>query len=197
MSGLRRLIDRYSHSLGQLVRFGIVGGLGVGVNMAVMVAVAKLLPLGWESAGIPEGEGIWWPILDTGFNIRWYHVMSSLAFLVANLFNFQLNRWWTFKSHRSAEWLKEYWPFLTVGLVALGIGQVVFTALMHPQSPMALPTSILDGSTGLRSRHYWANLIMIIFTIPVSFLLNKFWTFRAIRDQGGQDSSQDPAGVGG
>ena len=55
---------------------------------------------------------------STSFNIRWYHVMSMVAFMVANLFNFQLNRWWTFGSHRHSGWWREYWPFLTVGLIA-------------------------------------------------------------------------------
>ena len=53
---------------------------------------------------------------------------------------------------------------------------------MDERSPLGLPTSLLDGSSGFRSRIYWANLIMIVFTIPVSFLLNKFWTFRAVRE---------------
>jgi len=151
------------------------------VNTFVLFAVAKLLPLVWPTAGIPEGFGVWAVIPGTDLNVRWFNVMSATAFLVANLFNFQLNRWWTFKSHQAAGWSREYWPFLTVGLVALGLGQLVITTLMDESSPLGLPTSLLDGSSGFRSRLYWANLIMIVFTIPVSFLLNKFWTFRAIR----------------
>lgn len=174
--------SRYSKSIGQLIRFGVVGGLGVFVNMVTLIAVNKLFPLIWTSAGIPAGRGVWWPILDSGFNIRWYHVMFTVAFLVANVFNFQLNRWWTFKSSGSASWFREYWPFLTVGLVALGIGIVGSTALLNPESPIALPVSFFDNSNGLRNPLYWANLIMIAINIPVSFLLNKFWTFRAIRE---------------
>ncbi len=179
---LRTKYSRYSNSIWQLFRFGVVGGLGVLVNMLALIIVTKLFPLIWPGAGIPEGEGVWWPIVGTEFNVRWYHVMASVAFLVANVFNFQLNRLWTFKSYHASGWFREYWPFLTVGLAALGIGLVIFTALMNPGSPVALPSDILDGSSGLRSRKYWANLIMIVCTIPISFLLNKFWTFRAIRE---------------
>jgi len=181
MDWLRTKYLRYGNSLRQLFRFGVVGGLGVLVNTFVLFAVAKLLPLVWPTAGIPEGFGVWAVIPGTDLNVRWFNVMSATAFLVANLFNFQLNRWWTFKSHQAAGWSREYWPFLTVGLVALGLGQLVITTLMDESSPLGLPTSLLDGSSGFRSRLYWANLIMIVFTIPVSFLLNKFWTFRAIR----------------
>lgn len=178
---MRRLLARHSGSVAQLLRFAVVGGAGVFVNMAVLILVAKIFPLLWGSAAVPEGEGVWSAIPGTPFNVRWYHVMSAVAFLVANLFNFQLNRWWTFKSHNSATWFKEYWPFLTVGLVSLGAGQLIITALMHPHSPVALPTDILDGSTGFPNRHYWANLISIAATIPISFLVNKFWTFRSVR----------------
>ena len=182
MKWLTTKYSRYGSSLWQLFRFGVVGGLGVLVNLLVLFVVAKLFPLIWSGAGIPEGFGVWAVIPGTDLNIRWFNVMSAVAFLVANVFNFQLNRWWTFKSNRAAGWFREYWPFLIVGLIALGLGQLVLTALMDESSPLGLPTSLLDGSSGFRSRIYWANLIMIVFTIPVSFLLNKFWTFRAVRD---------------
>ena len=175
MNAIGRLLRNNKDSLWQFIRFGIVGGLGVLVNMGVLIACRKLFPLLWASAGVPEGEGVWFAIPGTEYNIRWYHVMSTVAFLLANLFNFQLNRWWTFKSHKLAGWFREYWPFLIVGLVALAVGQVIITALMHP---------------GLRSRQYWANLISIICTIPVNFLVNKFWTFRAARQPSGKQGGQ-------
>ena len=53
----------------------------------------------------------------TAFHVRWYHGYSTVAFLVANLWNFQLNRMWTFRSTHHARWWKEYWPFLAVGLL--------------------------------------------------------------------------------
>lgn len=181
MNWLRVKYSRYSNSIWQLFRFGIVGGLGVLVNTIVFIAANKVFPLIWPGAGTPEGFGVWLTIPGTDLNIRWFNVMSAVAFLVANVFNFQINRWWTFKSNRAAGWFREYWPFLTVGLIALAIGQLFLNNLMDVRSPIGLPTSIFDGSNGLRNRSYWANLIMIVITIPVSFLLNKFWTFRAVR----------------
>lgn len=160
----------------------MVGGLGFFVNLATLFVVRKLFPVIWSSAGMPAGEGVWWPIPGSAFNIRWYHVMYTIAFLVANLFNFQLNRRWTFKSSRAAGWFREYWPFLTVGLAALIITNLGSTALMNEGSPVALPRDILDGSSGLRDPFYWTAIIMIVINIPVSFFLNKFWTFRAVRE---------------
>ncbi|MHA6511353.1 GtrA family protein [Tessaracoccus sp. Z1128] len=176
---IRSIVERYRNSIGQFLRFGTVGGLGVVVNMAAIWVQRHGLPLIWPGAA--HGGGAWWAIPGTEFNIRWYHVMSMVAFMVANLVNFQLNRRWTFVSHRHSGWWREYWPFLTVGLVAQGIGMVLLTLLMWEQSPLALPSDVFDNSSGLRTKLYWAQLIMIIFTIPVSFLLNKFWTFRSIR----------------
>ena len=176
---IRRLVSRYRTSLGQLLKFCLVGASGVVVNLAVYYAAAKLLPYIWVSA--TDVTNVWVPIAGTAYNIRWFLVFSMIAFVVANLSNYQLNRMWSFRSKHHAGWFKELLPFFTVGLLAQCIGMGLEQALMHPQSPIGLPDSVFDGSSGLRNKGYWAHLIMICVTIPVSFLLNKFWTFRAIR----------------
>ena len=102
-----------------------------------------------------------WDLPLTDFNIRWYHVYSTIAFLVANLWNFQLNRLWTFRSARHSGWLREYLPFLTVGLLAQIVGLGILTLLMHPGSPFSLSPAFFDDSTGFRTRLYWAQLITI------------------------------------
>jgi hypothetical protein len=48
-------------------------------------------------------------------------------------------------------------------------------------SPLALPTSVFNDSSGLRNRFYWAQLIAIGIVTPLSFVLNKIWTFSAVR----------------
>lgn len=155
-----------------LVRFAVVGASGVLVNLLTLILVKRLGP-GFDAAviGLPLGE----------FNLRWYHVYSTCAFFVANLWNFQLNRSWTFRSAGHARWWKEYWPFLAVGLAGQGIGLVLLTALMHPHSILSLPTSVLDDTSGFRTRLYWAQLIVIGVMTPLSFVINKLWTFAAVR----------------
>lgn len=173
MSGrLARLAARHRRNLGQLVRFSLVGASGVVVNLLTLVVLRRVGPH-FEDAVLAL------PVDD--YNLRWYHLYSTTAFLVASLTNFQLNRSWTFRSSRHAAWWKEYWPFLTVGLVAQLIGLALLTLLMHPQSPISLPTDPLDDSTGLRTRLYWAQLIVIAAVTPLSFVLNKIWTFAAVR----------------
>ncbi|PVG83535.1 GtrA family protein [Nocardioides gansuensis] len=164
--------ERQRRNVGQLARFGVVGTSGVLVNMATLIAVRKLGPHFEEAiVGIPLTE----------FNLRWYHVYSTIAFLIANLSNFQLNRTWTFKSAAHAGWWREYWPFLAVGMMGQLIGLGLLTLLLHPHSVISLPTSIFDDTTGFRSRLYWAQLIVIVLVTPLSFVLNKLWTFAAVR----------------
>jgi putative flippase GtrA len=164
--------ERHRHNVVLLARFAVVGASGVLVNLFVLVVVRRLGPH-FEDVlvGIPASE----------FNVRWYHLYSTVAFLVANLWNFQLNRSWTFRSSGHSRWWREYWPFLAVGLAGQALGLVLLTVLLHPGSPLALPTSVLDDSTGLRSLLYWGQLIVIAVVTPLAFVLNKLWTFAAVR----------------
>jgi putative flippase GtrA len=166
------LFVRHRHNWVQLGRFALVGASGVLVNMLTLIVVKKLGPDAREAiVGIPF----------TDFNVRWYHVYSTIAFLVANLWNFQLNRSWTFRSSHRAVWWREYLPFFIVGLLGQLVGLVLLTLLMHEGSPLHLPEAIFDNSTGLRTGLYWAQLIVIAVVTPVSFVLNKLWTFTAVR----------------
>jgi len=172
------LVTRYRHSFGQLVKYGLVGASGVIVNLVVAYACSKIAPHIWASA---HQENVFWAIPGTPYSIRWFLVFSMVAFVFANLSNYQLNRIWSFKSKHHAGWFKELVPFFVVGLLAQCLGMILEQALMHPHSPIELPDSVFNNTTGLRTKWYWAHLIMICVTIPISFVLNKFWTFRAIR----------------
>ena len=166
------VLTRHRRNLTLLGRFGLVGASGVLVNLLTLVVLRRVGPH-FDAAVVALGS--------SGFNLRWYHVYSTVAFLVANLSNFQLNRSWTFRSSRARRWWSEYWPFLVVGLGAQVVGLVLLTLLMHPHSPVSLPTSVLDDSSGLRNRLYWSQLIVIAVVTPLSFVLNKLWTFAAVR----------------
>jgi putative flippase GtrA len=174
---LNDLYQRLRPSLFQFFRFGLVGGFGVLVNQAVLIGCNVL---GRDFFAASENAAVF-GIPFTDLSVRNYHLWSTLAFLIANLFNFVVNRHWTFKSANKAPFLKEYLPFLSVGLFAQGIGLLILTALMHPDSPISLPTNIFTGEVGLLNKLYWANLITIICVTPINFMLNKLWTFRIVR----------------
>jgi putative flippase GtrA len=166
------LMSRHRRNVGLLVRFGVVGASGVLVNLLTLVVLRRFGPH-FDDAVLALGS--------SGFNLRWYHVYSTIAFLVANLSNFQLNRTWTFKSNLAAPWWREYWPFLAVGLMCQVLGLALLTLLMHPDSAISLPRDVFDDSSGLRNRLYWSQLIVITVVTPLSFVLNKLWTFAAVR----------------
>ncbi len=178
------VLRRHGRNALQFGRFALVGGTGVAVNLVVLVLVKRLGP---------HPEDAIAALRPTEFHVRWYHLYSTIAFLFANLWNFQLNRWWTFRSARHSRWWKEYWPFLAVGMLGQAIGLVLLTLLMHRGSPLSLPTGTLDDSSGLRTRLYWAQLIVIVVVTPLSFVLNKLWTFAAVRTHHLEAVPQHPA----
>ena len=64
------LFVRHRHNWVLLGRFGLVGASGVLVNMLTLIIVKKLGPDVREAiVGIPL----------TDFNVRWYHVYSTIA----------------------------------------------------------------------------------------------------------------------
>lgn len=165
---------RFLDGIRQFFKFGIVGGSGTIVNLAIVYLSTKIAQGGW---GISEHE-VFLNLFGTQWNIRWYHVFMFIAFLVANTWNYQLNRSWTFRRVRKLSWLRGFFPFLASGLVSLVVSQAVATMLMNPTSPIALPADVFDDSSGLRTMFYWASAISIIVAMPVNFAINKLWAFR-------------------
>ena len=155
-----------------LFRFGLVGGTGVIVNLVVFGLLTNFTV---------APNSVFLDLPATSFNVRWYHVFSTIAFLVANVWNFQLNRRWTFASDGHASWWGEYGPFLAVGLVGQLINLLILTSLVHPGSFLSLPRDVFDGSSVLRDRFLWAQLIAVAVVTPLSFVLNKIWTFSSVR----------------
>ena len=175
---------RYGKSLRQLVKFGVVGGSGVIVNMVITVVMNKL------NGGSANAQDIIFSIPQSPFNFRFTNLVWVVAFLLACVYNFQLNRWWTFKSSKHAPWFKEFWPFLAVGSVAALIGFFLKIAMTNSTSPFYLPEPFFHEEAGLSSREYWAQLIAIIITMPINFVVNKLWTFRAVRDTVSDQATQ-------
>lgn len=182
---------RYRPGLIQFVRFGLVGVAGVVVNQVVLICVNVIFR---DVVGQTENHVIL-PIPLTDFNVRNYHAYVVVGFLAANFFNFMLNRYWTFRTGQRAPMWHEYWPFLIVGLAAQAIGLLLMTGLMNTGSPIALPSSVFDNSTGFRTKLYWANLIVIVCVMPINFVLNKLWTFQFARRRHAVAVPGAPAGV--
>ena len=177
-SAVQRATEHTRRLVRQFTKFGIVGASGVVVNAGVVVVANKATQWLWDH----DGHEVFANLLGTNYNIRWYHVFAVLAFVVANLWNFNLNRRWTFRTAGKSSWFKEMFSFMLVGVGGLLVTLLVQTAMINPESPIHLSREFFDGSSGLRDPIYWGNLIGVIVAIPVNFLINKMWTFRAARD---------------
>lgn len=168
-----RLGTRVVRSLREFLRFGIVGGSGVLVNLLVFYLTKKAIDAGFD---LHEGD-IFFNLFGTRFNIRWYHVLATVAFLVANTWNYQLNRAWTFRGPQRRSWIRGFFPFLATGVMAFVVSLVFLTLFMNPNSPIGLPDHIFDDSTGLRTKSYWSQGLATLIATPVNYIINKIWTF--------------------
>lgn len=174
------LFVQQRHNWVLLFRFGLVGGSGVIVNLVVFGLVKHLF--------VDAGD-VFFGLPGTDKAVRWYHVYSTIAFLFANVWNFQLNRNWTFASGKHAGWWKEYAPFVAVGFMGQFINLVVLTLLLHQGSPIELSGSVWNGDGIVRDRELFAQLISVAVVTPISFVLNKLWVFSSVRGiQGGRGS---------
>ena len=165
--------DRFVSNLGQFIKFGLVGGSGALVNIATSIVAAKCA-LNWWGATPHDAM---FNLFGTQFHVRWFMLLSTIAFLVANTWNYQLNRVWTFRGVHARSWLRGFFPFLATGALAFAVSLTCMTLLMNPTTPIGLPDHIFDDSTGLRTKSYWALAISTFIAMPVNFIINNFWAF--------------------
>jgi putative flippase GtrA len=101
----------------QLVRFGVVGGLGFVVNLAVYTLCVHAI-------GVD------------------YHVAAVIAWLVAVANNFVLNRHWTFDAGEGRAHFQAM-RFFVVSLVALGLSQLLLTLFVESGGLAKVPAQAL------------------------------------------------------
>jgi len=163
--------------MGQFVRFGIVGLSGIAVNMLVAFVMNKL------NGGAANARMPLWVLPGTDFAVRFSYLVYVVAFVVANLSNYQLNRRWTFKGTRRT-WWRGFGMFFAAGILGALVGFAVKVALTHPGSPLYLPGPPPAGTPGWftdtswRAREYWGQLAGVLIGTPVNFVVNKAVTFR-------------------
>jgi putative flippase GtrA len=121
----------------QLVRFGLVGGVGFVVNLVVFTLLV-------HAAGVD------------------FRMANVVAWLVAVMNNFVLNRHWTFdagdgRAHAQAG------RFFIVSLVAEAVSLLLVTLFVQDASIAKVP----------------AQALAVAASMPLNFLGNKLWSFRA------------------
>jgi putative flippase GtrA len=101
----------------QLVRFGLVGGAGFIVNLAVYALFVH--PIGVD-----------------------YHAAAVAAWLVAVLNNFVLNRHWTFDAREEAAH-EQAGRFIVVSLIAFGVNLLLLTLFVESAGFGKVPAQAL------------------------------------------------------
>jgi putative flippase GtrA len=161
---------RWARLFTQFVKFAIVGASGVVVNMLVAFAMNKA-----HGGAQFARDAVWtWPGSDLA--LRYSYLVYLVAFLVANTWNYQLNRSWTFRGH-AITWWRGFFPFLGAGVLGAAVGFVIKVALTHPNSPIYLSGGFFTDS-GWHARAYWGQLIGVLSGTPINFVVNRIWAFR-------------------
>jgi len=152
-------------NLWQFVRFCLVGGSGVIVNLVVftLVLVVWLLVSGHIQSASGLASSVHGLIVkkDTaGVPAAAVYLANAAGFVVSVMTNYYLNRRWTFRSSKDIG--SELPKFFTVSVVAYG-GQLAIFWLLREQAHVApIPSQ----------------LIAIVFVMPINFVANKLWSFR-------------------
>jgi putative flippase GtrA len=127
---------RRTHNWIQLIRFGAVGAAGYVVNLAVFALCVH------------------------AFGVD-YRVSAVIAWVVAVINNFWLNRHWTFRA-KQARAVHQGARFFAVSLVAFGFSEAILIGLV--------------SGTGMTK--VLAQAIAIAAATPLNFVGQKLWSFR-------------------
>jgi putative flippase GtrA len=134
LSRLIKIIKEILMSV-QFIRFGLVGTSGLVLDFFLLIALTELLHLH-------------------------YLISATVAFVVANLSNFILNKFWTFQnsSHRYA---RQYIYFMLAGVIGL-----------------LLTTLILFSAVEWLHFHYLsAKIVAVLLVMIWNYLVSKYLIF--------------------
>ena len=157
--------DGLRATLLQFVRFCLVGGSGVIVNLIVFTLVLFVWQLASghiHSAGglVNSVHGLVVKKDTQGLPAVAAYLANAAGFIVSVMTNYYLNRRWTFRSTKDVS--GELPKFFTVSLIAYG-GQLAIFWLLREQAQLApIPSQ----------------LMAIVFVMPINFIANKLWSFR-------------------
>jgi dolichol-phosphate mannosyltransferase len=136
----------------RFLKFGTVGVSGIVINQGVLYIAQEYI---FHVSHVP-GEVNWW-----GLNLS-----LGMAIFFATLNNFFWNRLWTWSDrtqNRHRSWFVQFGQYtLSCGLSI--VLQLVFTNLLAPHV-----------------FYQYANLIAIVFTSVLNFILNDIWTFGRVK----------------
>lgn len=156
---------RLKGNLIQFVKFCVVGGSGVFVNLVVFTAVLLV----WAAAAGHIHSAADFTEAVRGFVVKKdtegvptaaVYLANAAGFVVSVLTNYYLNRRWTFRSTGAVS--RELPKFVTVSVTAYVAQLIVFWALHDVAHVAPIPSQ----------------LVAIATVMPINFVFNKLWSFR-------------------
>lgn len=149
----------------QLTKFGLVGGVGFVVDVAVFTAL-RVTVLAPER--IHEG-----PLIAK--------VISTVIAIAVNWIG---NRFWTFGPHRSARGAREGAEFVVVSLLGMG---VALACLWFSRSVLGFDSVLADNIAG--------NVVGLVLGSAVRFLLYRHWVYNPARAASRRAAVPEPVGA--
>ena len=134
---------RLQQSGRQFVKFAVVGTVGTVVNLVVLQATLFL----WGRL-----------VGDPTMGVEVF--ASGLAFCVAVVNNYLLNRWWTFRA--TGSFAAQFVKFVVVSIAGLGLNELAFWIC---RTQLGLDVLVSQG-------------VAILCVLPFNFIVNKLWSFR-------------------
>ena len=106
---------------------------------------------------------------------------SIISFICAVVSNFLLNRYWTYPDSRTKGFRRQFFQFVIVSLVGLGIRSITFSPLEKTLLSFAnqiIPQSFIFSPTFIGYNLTLAILILVV--MLWNFFVNRFWTFNDV-----------------
>jgi len=141
----------------RFIKFGIVGIIGAIVDFSIFnlfISILKFEPL----------------------------FASTISFIAAVISNFLLNRFWTFPNSRKKSYQKQFFQFLIVSLIGLGIRSLLFNPILKIMNPFAVQFVPYDFIIKPeRIAHNLTLAILIVLVMFWNFYVNRYWTFNDVK----------------
>ncbi|NLE23109.1 MAG: GtrA family protein [Actinobacteria bacterium] len=134
---------RFEESGRQFVKFSVVGTVGTVVNLAVL----KSTLFAWGHL-----------VGDPTFGVEIF--ASGLAFCIAVVNNYLLNRWWTFRA--TGSFTTQFLKFFIVSCCGLALNELAFWLF---RGRLDIDVLVSQG-------------LAILCVLPFNFFVNKLWSFR-------------------
>ena len=129
---MEQFISRHRHSIGEFVKFSLVGLLNTGVDVAIFFLLTRF--------GVP------------------YIAAQVVSYSCGAGNSYILNKFWTFRS--SGLSIAEMVRFISVNLISLGISIVVLR-LLHESAEVALPAAKAGATVCALAANFLGNKLWV------------------------------------